>query len=187
MGLSAGVIDAAWARRRRRVAIVTVCAAVVACGAALGIALRSPHLAAVGVDGAPRSLPAASVFSQAPYMGVACRVANSTWCDRVGLAVWLRTPARAVSATIAGQPVALSATRAQPFLPPLARALTMFVGYLQPAGIVSRLHAVPEGSRGWWAPSPSNAPAPRVRVRIEYAGGAVAVTTLDVALQAGWG
>src|SRR5438270_737090 len=55
----------------------------------------------VVLGGAP--IPTADrVFSKDPYMGVACHVANSIACDRVGLAVWLRRPAIAVSASIAG-------------------------------------------------------------------------------------
>ena len=43
-------------------------------------------------------------FAQDPSMGVACHVPNWIGCDRVGLAVWLRRPAIAVSATIPARP-----------------------------------------------------------------------------------
>jgi hypothetical protein len=38
------------------------------------------------------------LFSQPPYVGVACPTANSIACDRVGLAIWLRRPAARVNA-----------------------------------------------------------------------------------------
>ena len=111
-----------------------------------------------------------------------------TVCDRVGLSVWLRKSAVAVSATIAGRPFRLSTQQAQPFLAPGERVGTMFTGYLQPAGIVPRLHVIPDDSPiRWWAPSPSNAPSPPVELRIDYGNGRRVVTKLDVPLEAGWG
>jgi hypothetical protein len=44
---------------------------------------------------------------QPPYLGIACPGPNTTTCGRVGIAVWLRGPARRVDATIAGVTVRL--------------------------------------------------------------------------------
>jgi hypothetical protein len=130
----------------------------------------------------------AAVLSRSPYIGVHCPIANSTACDQVGLAVWLRRPAASVSATIAGRPLRLYSNQPRPLGTPLPGSVTAFVGYLRHAGIATRLDARPaHDAVRWWAPSPSNSPAPRVRLRIVYAGGPTVVTTLDVPLNSGWG
>ena len=125
------------------------------------------------------------VFSQAPYMGVACPVANSIACDRVGLAVWLRRPAVTVSATLAGRPLALNWHGDTPPASAPQHVRAAFDGYLQPAGIVSRLHVAPEaGGRRWYG---DGAPSPLVRFRIDYGHGTVVLTQEHVMLAAGWG
>jgi hypothetical protein len=45
-------------------------------------------------------------LSRAPYLGVACKSAAPS-CDRVGLAVWLSSPARRVAACVDGQTIVL--------------------------------------------------------------------------------
>lgn len=118
-------------------------------------------------------------------MGVACPVANSIACDRVGLAVWLRRPARAVTATIAGAPVALDWHGDQPPASGASGPRRAFDGYLQPAGIVTRLHVTPEsGGLRWFG---DGAPSPVVRFRIDYGHGRVVRTQQPVELAAGWG
>jgi hypothetical protein len=188
-GFSAGVIDEAWARRRRRLLVVAAVAATLAVTIVAVIAILSVHhKPSVRADSTPLRVAPSAVLSRTPYMGVVCPVANSTTCDRVGLSVWLRNPAVAVSATIAGRPLTLDTRQARPFLAPGQRARTMFVGYLQPAGIVTRLHAAPDASPlRWWAPSPTNAPSPPVELRIDYGTGRTILTKLDVPLEAGWG
>jgi hypothetical protein len=52
-------------------------------------------------------LDANALFSESPYMGVACHIPNSIACDRIGLTVWLRRPALTVTATISGRSFAL--------------------------------------------------------------------------------
>ena len=187
--LDAGVIHAARARHRRHRLLVLAVAAVVAVSAiVIGANLDSHGASVVGARSAPLRVAPSGVLSRAPYMGVVCSVANSTVCDRVGLSVWLRKSAVAVSATIAGRPFTLSTRQAQPFLAPGERVGTMFTGYLQPAGIVARLHVTPDASPiGWRAPSPRNAPSPPVELRIDYGNGRRVVTKLDVPLEAGWG
>jgi hypothetical protein len=174
-----GVIDSARGRRRRRVgivAVITICAAV-----AFGLivsrsgnlwtirapALRVPSRAAPGV-----------VFSQAPDMGVAC---HSSACDSIGLAVWLRRPAVSVSATIAGHPFGLTTWQAQPFTPSSPRK--MFVGYLTPLRLITRMRLV--GPPSAWPTA--NSPSPLVSLRITYRGGRVVTTRLRIPVQPGWG
>lgn len=64
------------------------------------------------------SARARQVLARAPYMGVACPTPNSIACDRIGLAIWLKEPARTVTATIAGHHLRLqpggSAARDRP-------------------------------------------------------------------------
>jgi hypothetical protein len=74
-------------------------------------------------------------------MGVSCPVANSIACDRVGLAVWLKRPAVTVTATIAGARLPLHT--GGDLADNLGGRGRAFDGYLQPAGIVSRLHVQP--------------------------------------------
>jgi hypothetical protein len=114
-------------------------------------------------------------------MGVACRVANSIACDRVGLAVWLRRPAVSVDATIAGRRLKLD----DPSWSGRAREglRTMFAGFLQPAGL-AQLRVRPNASGRWYG---VNAPSPTVRVWIDYGHGRYAATDVSVLLTAGWG
>ena len=49
-------------------------------------------------------------LARAPYVGIACPgQPNVTTCGRVGVAVWLKQPALAVSAALAGSPLRLHA------------------------------------------------------------------------------
>jgi hypothetical protein len=113
-------------------------------------------------------------------MGVACRLGV---CDWVGLAVWLRQPAVAVSATIAGRPMRLVITNAYP----RSGARATFVGYLRPFRLVTHAHlAVGPGPTGW-ATSLGHVPTPAVQLRIRYRNGSTLVTRLEVPLQPGWG
>jgi hypothetical protein len=185
-----GVIDDArrqHRRRRRRIAATVTLATAAIATALVPVLVDRVNRAPTPAAG-PTPRPAAALLARTPYLGVHCPIENSTACERVGLAVWLRAPARTVSATIAGRRLSLSTAPARAFAAPGQRSGTMFVGYLEPAGIVTRLHARPDATPiRWWAPSPSNAPAPRVTIRIVTRGGRAFVTALDVPLEAGWG
>ena len=111
-------------------------------------------------------------------MGVACRVD----CDRVGIAVWLRQPARSVTAVIAGAPLVLWASRHQPWTRRNRPLRTSFGGYLHPAGLRTRFHvkALPGTSK--WAVTRQ----PLVRFRIDYGSGRVVVTEERVPLLVGF-
>jgi hypothetical protein len=182
----AGVIQDARSRQRRQrvvgaAAVVAVLAlAVVAYFSAGGTV--SPG-STTAHHRASTTEAASVVFAQDPSMGVACHVPNWIGCDRVGLAVWLRHPAIAVTATIAGAPLALN----NPMWsgPSHNGERTMFAGFLQPAGLTTRLHVVPESGTQTWLGSKQ--PIPTVRFRIDYGRGMIVLTREAVGLRAGWG
>lgn len=197
--LAAGVIETARRRqRRRRLRLALALALAIAIGAALANSLRgAKHSANVNGRPAPelRLFAPATVLSQSPYMGVACPQPNAIACDRVGLAIWLKRPAISVNATIAGQPLKLDwfgeETRIASHKP-----RTAFDGYLQPAGLTTRLDVKPTEGPSidpacgcqvgpiWYG---ANAPDPIVQLQIEYANHTRVVTQLHVGLAAGWG
>lgn len=117
-------------------------------------------------------------------MGVACRLANSIACDRLGLSVWLWKPA-SVTATIAGAHMKLNDPRWSYTTRDGRRTLYVYAGFLQPAGLRARMHVVTEANTTMWFGS--NAPSPLVRFRIDYGHGDVVVTRERVWLSAGWG
>jgi hypothetical protein len=134
------------------------------------------------LGGGPTSARNAA-FVQDPYMGVACHVPNWIACDRVGLAVWLARPAT-ITATIGGASFRLDdpnwsyATRTG------EKPLYVYAGFLQPAGLTTRLHVARAGGATWLG---ADAPSPLVRFRIEYGDGRVVVVRQHVGLNAGWG
>jgi hypothetical protein len=189
--LDAGVIEEARARQRRHrivAAVLVVALAALGVGAYFGADGRSPA-GSSGSRSPAHSGPSATaaatvVFARDPDMGVACHIPSWIGCDRVGLAVWLRRPAVAVSATIAGSPLKLNDPA---WSGPLRNGRrTMFAGFLQPAGIIFRLHVKPDdaGVQSWLG---SNQPTPTVWFRIDYGHRNVVVTHEDVGLRAGWG
>ncbi|HEX3802738.1 MAG TPA: hypothetical protein VHV75_07875 [Solirubrobacteraceae bacterium] len=198
----AWLIDEAWDHRRRRHRRLAFAVLLVATIAGLWAITTSRGNRPMTGRAAPRSTVVAPgrVLSQSPDLGVKCPIANSIACDRVGLAVWLKQPAMSVTATIAGAPVALDWLGDEQLLTP-GVGHRDFEGYLQPAGIVSRLHIRPvEGtevltrhgrtelvnSRQMWF-GEGDAQPPLIRLTIHYADGRTVVTQLRVGLAAGWG
>jgi hypothetical protein len=184
------VIEAARRRQRRRrlkVAAATLAAATLATiivsngggGARRSDSITWPLAAGVTVES-----PAA-IFWQDPYMGVACHVPNWIGCDRVGLAVWLRWPARAVTATIVGARLKLDDRRWSYIAHYGRHTVHVYAGFLQPAGLITRLHVIPEARTETWLGN--DAPSPLVRFRIDYGAGRIVVTQEHVWLSAGWG
>ena len=174
-----GVITDARGHRRRRlrtIALVAICA-----GAGAGVIFsraQSPPAQAPAL-GAPTRIAPSAALSGAPFMGVACR---SHSCDRVGLTVWLRRPAAAVSATIAGHPLRLTVTKAYPR--PGARAT--FVGYLRSYRLITRVPLlVGPGPTTW--DTHGDWPLARVQLRIDSGHGRILLTRIDVPLQPGSG
>jgi hypothetical protein len=137
-------------------------------------------LLAVGAIGpSAASAETNGVLARAPYLGVSCPFANSTACDRVGLAVWLRRPARSVEATIGGRHFNLNDPK---WSGPADNGLRkMFAGFLQPAGLRRGPLQVPIN----WAGNPPV--ATNVRIVVTFADGTQRAVTTKVALSAGWG
>jgi hypothetical protein len=190
--LELGVIKEARRRqRRRRLAVAfTLLAAsgltiTIAFGARGGATPRHPQLRSRPGRTSGAITPPAAVFVQDPYMGVACHIPNSITCDRVGLAVWLRRPAITITATIAGAPLKLNDPGWSYVAHYGRKTVYVYAGFLQPAGLVTRLHITPEANTSTWLGS--NAPSPIVRFRIDYGHGNIAVTQEHVWLSAGWG
>jgi hypothetical protein len=153
--------------------LAALCAGLAACGSqANDTAKREAATATTATRGE-------RLLSRTPYLGVACREANSLACDRVGLAVWLRRPAARVTATINGRALRLHAGR-----PDGRRA--WYRGYLQPAGLLDGpLRVTPDRGRYFWQGShPKDA---LVRIRIRRTSGKVDDASLSVPLRAGWG
>lgn len=191
MELVVRLIGEAWEHRRKRrrnllIALWLVTVAVLG-GLLVGRSGRSPA--------GPESQPIGSgyvvespsrLFSQAPYMGVHCPVANSIACDRVGLAINLRQPARAVVAFIDGRQLKMN--RFGDVIDSSTAPRKEFDGYLQPAGIESRMHVHPAPGSDFWAPDARySAPSAKVLLLIDYGGGRLVFTRARVSLSAGWG
>lgn len=126
-----------------------------------------------------RPLPRRLLLRRTPQLGVSCPNANSIACDRVRLAVWLRAPARRLTARIDGRTFTLR--------PPPARG-GYWQGTLKPAGLLasgSALHVTPDRGRSYWAGR--NPVRAVVRLSATAAGGAPASVDVAVDLRAGYG
>jgi hypothetical protein len=126
-----------------------------------------------------RPLPRALPLRQEPYLGVRCPTANALGCDRAGIAVWLRRPARRLTATIDGRRVTLR--------PPQSRD-GFWEGVLPRAGFArpgAALFVAAADRRGHW----EGADPPRVVVHLSAiaAGGARESADVVLALRAGYG
>src|SRR5437763_4253188 len=142
--LRLGVIDDARRRQRRR-RLGLLAALMAGLLAAVLVLEGSPRAPVAPLQRPPAAAPQPPaevvgwrvVLSREPYMGVSCGTPNSTACDRLGLAVWLKSPALRVSATLLGRRFAL-ADRA--WSGPARRAgRRMFAGFLAHAGLSSKL------------------------------------------------
>jgi hypothetical protein len=174
-----GVIDDARQRQRHRRRLVWAALLLMAV-VALALALdQPPPDRPASTARAVWSVTPSSVLSREPYMGVACGIPNSTACDRMGLAVWLKRPALAVNAEIRGRQFSLSDRSLS--TPIRNHRRKDFAGYLRGAGL-SRTYHLPERWLGAQPPVHQ-----LVRLRIDYGTGPVVETRLRVWLMAGWG
>lgn len=200
--LNAGVIEQARRRQQRRRArrLAVIALSAIAAGALTSPLWDAQHpskMLSSRIPGPEAPLvAAAAVLSQDSYMGVSCATPNTIGCDRVGLAIWLKRPAISVDATIAGRPLKLNWAGDRP--PRLAshKPRTAFDGFLQPAGLTTRLHVKPTATSGLdpacACPAGStwlgdNAPSPVVQLQIQYPNRHRVATQLHVPLNAGWG
>jgi hypothetical protein len=113
-----------------------------------------------------------------PYLGVACHVANSIACDRVGVAVGFRPPAALVMAEIDGRLVTLN--------PPRDFPDDLWQGYLYQAGLRHGPLAIgiaPGATR--WSGTPEV--QPYVTVTVFFEDGTVASRTSRGLLHPGFG
>jgi len=199
--LAAGVIEKARRRQRRRRARLLIVLGIAIAAAVVNSPRDVQHTSKVIGSPAPGPLIVApgTVLSRSPYMGVSCPQPNAISCDRVGLAIWLKRPAISVAATIAGQPLELDWFGEEPRFAS-ATPRTEFDGYLQPAGLTTRLHVKPTGGPSVdpacgcrigpiWISSgrEKSHPEPLVRLEIRYPNHTRAVTQLHVYLGDGWG
>jgi hypothetical protein len=115
-------------------------------------------------------------------MGVACGVPNWIGCDRIGLTIWLRRPALAITANIDGRSFQLN----NPIWSgPEQRGLrTRFAGFLRPAGITTTMGVTAQPGAHW---AGANAPDPFVNLLITEPDQRTIQSTVNVPLMAGWG
>jgi hypothetical protein len=169
-------------RRRRRAGRTALVAAVVVAAVVAGVGLLTGGAPEREVPATPPPMEVAPrTLLQRTYMGVACPVPNDLSCDRVGLYVRLRAPARAVTATIGGRRFRLD----DPHFGDGRVPRRDFAGYLRHAGLVGdgplAVHA-PTGG-GWMG----YAPTPRVTLEVTRADGTRVRTVKRIGLAPGWG
>jgi hypothetical protein len=175
------------ARRRRTRAAIGLALAVAAAGVVIAVLSSGGGSPARRGEVVPVAVRPKRILVRQPSMAVACHRANSIACDRVGLAIWLRRPARAVSATIAGKPLTLDyqfCCFPQPHPPAIRR---QFMGFLYRAGLRGPgplAVQVENGHNRWTGVHPVDA---AVRLTITYADGSQQTTALRVELNPGWG
>lgn len=173
-------------QRRRRRLLASGLALAIVLALAVQWALSPAPVPQPGIAAPPGTpvLAPAAVFAQDPYMGVHCPQPNSIACDQVGLAIWLKRPAVAVTASVDGR--MLSMNRSGDRLVGLGGGpRTEFDGYLQPAGIRSSFGVHPEPGTNVWGGDPT--PYATVWLLIDYGAGRQALTHDQVPLEAGWG
>jgi hypothetical protein len=173
-------------RRRQRAAFGGLGLVLLAAGVALVVVMTHDR-GAPPRPGAPAPAPVRSeqVLARPSYLGVSCPRASSIACDRVGLAIWTRGPARAVRATIAGRSFDL--TDEPRFVGPHQRGQPyMFVGFLHHAGLRRGPLAVrvENGRSRWTGKHPVRT---TMRLVITRTDRSQVATTVSVPLEPGWG
>jgi hypothetical protein len=184
MSTIALLIDEAWERHRGRRRREWVAALLV--GMCL-LALVSVGPLRPASSGAP--VPSyespAELVAGGSYLAIHCPEPNSIACDQLALAVTLKRPARAITATIDGHSWPMN--RRGDELDSSARPRREFDGYFSHAGIRSRLHVHP--GPGNLFINDARAPGIHVPVRlvVELPSGKLVGTRLRLYLRDGWG
>jgi hypothetical protein len=172
-------------RRRRRAAFGGLALVLIAAGVAL-VGIRS-HGSAPTRPGAPSpvTVKPEQVLERAPYLGVNCPRTSSIACDRVGLAIFLRSAAADVRATIGGRSFDLTDDPSQ-VGPHKPGQPYMFIGVLRHAGLRRGPLAVrvENGRSRWTGKHPVDA---TLRLLITLADRSQVTTSVRVPLQPGWG
>jgi hypothetical protein len=173
-------------RRRQRAAFGGLALVLIAVGVAL-VVVRAHDGSAPTRPGAPAPVTVRPerVLERAPYLGVNCARTSSIACDRVGLAIFLRSPAADVRATIAGRGFDLTDDPRQ-VGPHQPGQPYMFTGVLHHAGLRHGPLAVrvEHGRNRWTGKHPVEA---TLRLLITLADRSQVTTTIRVPLQPGWG
>ena len=173
-------------RRRQRAAFGGLALVLVAAGVALVVVMAHDRSAPTRPGApAPVTVRPEQVLALPSYLGVSCPRANSIACDRVGLAIWTRGPARAVRATIAGRSFEL--TDDPRFVGPHQRGQPyVYVGFLHHAGLRRGPLAVrvENGRNRWTGKHPVRT---TTRLVITRADRSRVATTVSVSLNPGWG
>jgi hypothetical protein len=178
----APLIGEAWEQHHRRRARLLVAAGISVLVAAV-IWWTSGGLGMTTGDGASVSSVNArpsAVLARSPYMGIAVCHPSSSTCYRVGLAVWLKRPARSVTAMSSGVSVSLNRTDRSGIQMISFVRRREFIGFFEPAGIVPRASLrTPDAS--------PRSPIAAVTLTINTGHGQTLITRLRVPVQAGWG
>jgi hypothetical protein len=174
------------ARRRRRAAFGGLAVVLIAAGVALVVVM--PHdRSTPRPPGAPAPVTVRPerVLERAPYLGINCPRTNSIACDRIGLAIFLRSAAADVRATIAGHSFDLTDDPRQ-VGPHHPGQPYMFIGVLHHAGLREGPLAVrvENGRSRWTGKHPVDA---TLRLLITLADRSQVTTSIRVPLQPGWG
>jgi hypothetical protein len=184
--VQAGVIKEAKRRQRRRRAVTTLVLLVTGLVAVVVLpGGDQPGRSRRSLGQQPTALLAldpSALFSQDPYMGVACGIPNSIACDRIGLTVWLRHPAQAVVATVGGRSFRLDDPAWSG--PAIHGERKQFAGFLQRAGITTGLGVSTQQGTDWEG---SDGPSPLTMLQIMRRGQPPVQAWIDVFLHAGWG
>ncbi len=121
-----------------------------------------------------------AILARSPYMGVAVCHPSSASCYRIGLAVWLKRPARSVAATSIGTGSSLSRGDRSGIVMVGHVRRREFIGFSKPAGLVPHAYLrTPDVIVG--------TPVAVVRLTIRTGHGKTFVTRVRVPVQAGWG
>ncbi len=173
-------------RRRQRAALGGLSLLLLAAGVALVVVMAHDRSAPTrpGVP-APMTVRPERVLERAPLLGVSCPRTSSIACDRVGLAVFTRSAAADVRATIAGRSFDLTDDPRQ-VGPHQPGQPYMFIGVLHHAGLRHGPLAVrvENGRNRWTGKHPVDA---TLRLLITLADRSQVTTSVRLPLNPGWG
>ena len=179
------LFDEAWQRRRSRCRRRWAAGVLLAALALLALTARPAAESPQGRS-APTSVPSSALVRTGSYLAIHCRQPNSIACDQLALAVTLKRPARAITATIDGRSWPMN--RWGDELYSSSRPRREFVGFFSHAGIQSRLHVHPQQPGDIFI---NNARSPGIGVLVnllvEFPSGRELSTRLRLYLADGWG
>jgi hypothetical protein len=183
--VSAGVIEEARARQWRRRIFGAAIVAAAGTAAAVLLALLGPGGSgpvAQSIE-TPPTVASATVLARQPYMGMSCTSPQGLVCNRIGVAIWLRTRAVTVTATFDGKSLALDSRKWSDA--PVNGKHKFLAGFLQPGPFLNsgpfKALIAGMGRNGW------QAPITHVHLVIDYGTGHNVQTSTSVIGFGGWG